>query len=261
MKFIINKRIRYHEDNSSIDTLDDSAEPIILTATLNRLLALFVKNNNLVLSREHVLEKVWEEHGQVASDNNLNNSMSVLRKILATLGEEDILVTLPRQGFSFTAKEINTIDDQAIINEQATACSQSLTPPPRTRAPLKTALLLLTLLLSGWLVFLLWSYKNSAAFSPDDSLELGVFDNCQIYIMSPQHKISRSQLNLEEVADKARQFGLDCHIAAKLYYYDISLLTKGGDGTAHSRFIAYCPLKPGTNQIFRCENYYENEKL
>ncbi|MEL5367330.1 helix-turn-helix domain-containing protein, partial [Serratia nevei] len=84
--------------------------PIILTATLNRLLALFVKNNNLVLSREHVLEKVWEEHGQVASDNNLNNSMSVLRKILATLGEEDILVTLPRQGFSFTAKEINTID-------------------------------------------------------------------------------------------------------------------------------------------------------
>lgn len=259
MKFIINKRIRYHEDNSSIDTLDDSAEPIILTATLNRLLALFVKNNNQVLSREHVLAKVWEEHGQVASDNNLNNSMSVLRKILAALGEEDILVTLPRQGFSFTAKEINTIDDQTIINEQASAFQAAAAPSSHPR--LKAALLLLTLLLSGWLAFLLLTYKNNAGISPDDSLELGTIDHCQVYIMSPHHKISRNQLSLEKVASKARQFGLDCRIAAKLYYYDVGLLTRGNSGKVQTRFIAYCPLTPGTGKIFRCENYYENETI
>ncbi|MEN4241656.1 winged helix-turn-helix domain-containing protein [Serratia marcescens] len=258
MKFIINKRIRYHEDNSSIDTLDNSAEPVILTATLNRLLALFVKNNNLVLSREHVLTTVWEEHGQVASDNNLNNSMSQLRKILASFGEEDILVTLPRQGFTFTAQEINTIDDQIIINEQSLAQS---VPSPVAHPTLKAILLLLVCLLSGVLAFLAINFVNNSGVSPDDSIELGAVDNCHVSIMSAHHKVAHSQLELNTIKAKIDQLGLRCQIPAKIYYYDTDLLTQSASGQAHTRFIAYCPLTPGTQQISRCENYYENEKL
>lgn len=261
MKFIINKTIRYHEDSSRIDTQDGSAEPIILTATLNRLLLLFVKNNHQILSREYLLEKVWGEHGQVASDNNLNNSMSVLRKILASFGEDDIFITLPKQGFSLNAKEINTIDDQAVINGQSLISTPPVSPSRSVHGPLKAVLALLVLALSGWLVLLLLSYRGSVAFLPDDSYALGDIGKCQVFIMSSHHRLSHSQLELEKVKAKAEQFDLGCQTPAKLFYYDVGLLSRGNNNKAQTSFIAYCPLTPDSTKIYRCENYYENEKL
>ncbi|HFZ1934510.1 TPA: transcriptional regulator [Serratia marcescens] len=113
MRYIINNNIKYHEDRSELISLHDDIPPIVLTATLNRLLSALVRNNNLVLSRETLLTQVWEAHGQVASGNNLNNTISILRKAFSSLGEEEIIVTLPRQGFMFTASELKTTDSQA----------------------------------------------------------------------------------------------------------------------------------------------------
>ncbi|OKB64700.1 hypothetical protein BHU62_21420 [Serratia marcescens] len=49
-----------------------------------------MRNNNLVLSRETLLTQVWEAHDQVASGNNLNNTISILRKAFSSLGEVDL---------------------------------------------------------------------------------------------------------------------------------------------------------------------------
>ncbi|WP_347299477.1 winged helix-turn-helix domain-containing protein, partial [Clostridium perfringens] len=87
MRYIINNKIKYHEDRSELVDINAELPPQPLTATLNRLLSTLVRNNNLVLSRDTLLTQVWEAHGQVASGNNLNNTISILRKMFAALGE------------------------------------------------------------------------------------------------------------------------------------------------------------------------------
>lgn len=50
MRYIINNKIKYHEDRSELVDINAELPPQPLTATLNRLLSALVRNNNLVLS-------------------------------------------------------------------------------------------------------------------------------------------------------------------------------------------------------------------
>ncbi|MDU7867064.1 MAG: winged helix-turn-helix domain-containing protein, partial [Pantoea sp.] len=62
-------------------------------------LSLLLQKNNEQLSRNEILEKVWEQYGLVASNHNLNRNVSILRKTLQELGLSDIIETIPKQGF------------------------------------------------------------------------------------------------------------------------------------------------------------------
>ena len=106
MRYIINNNIIYHEDSFEIGSVHDDVAPLPLTSTQNRLLLLLIRNHDIMLSREMLLEQVWQTHGQVASGSNLNNGISTLRKMFSALEAEDVIVTLPRQGFKFVASEL-----------------------------------------------------------------------------------------------------------------------------------------------------------
>ena len=102
MKYLINNIIYdSHQGLLYRDNIDDA---IKLTTTLNRLLLVLVQNNGEVLDRETLLSRVWDEHNQVASDNNLNSSISVLRRHLSSFFEEEIITTIPKVGIKFDAK-------------------------------------------------------------------------------------------------------------------------------------------------------------
>ncbi len=83
MNYLINNHINY-DSHQGLLYIDDVNNALKLTTTLNRLLLVLVQNNHDIVDRETILRRVWEEHNQVVSDNNLNSSVSVLRRHLSS---------------------------------------------------------------------------------------------------------------------------------------------------------------------------------
>lgn len=104
MNYLINNHIIYDSQQGLLyDNIHNGGEEIKLTITLNRLLLVLVQNNNEVLDRETLLHRVWKDNNQVVSDNNLNSSISVLRRHLSSFSEDEFITTLPKVGIKFSA--------------------------------------------------------------------------------------------------------------------------------------------------------------
>lgn len=113
--------------------IDNASNRIALLKPTSRLLSLFIKNNNKLLLRERLLNDVWVDHGLKASNNNLNNYVSGLRKSLAQFGAEEIIVTYPRQGFKFIARNIHEANENKVEiyrEEKHRETEIASTPPP-----------------------------------------------------------------------------------------------------------------------------------
>nr|ELR5245692.1 helix-turn-helix domain-containing protein [Providencia rettgeri] len=105
MKYLINQYVTYDSFHGVLYASNDD-NIIKLTTTLNRLLLILVQNNGAILAREDLLHRVWKEHNQVVSDNNLNSSISVLRRHLSCFFKEDIIITIPKVGVKFSVNEV-----------------------------------------------------------------------------------------------------------------------------------------------------------
>lgn len=108
MKKIINGQVLYDSEQR---VLSVQGERIILSAPTSRLLELFIDNNYKQVNRELIIEEVWGKHGMIPSGHSLNKSVSILRKAFSSLGLNNIIVTIPREGFLFQARVSSVNDD------------------------------------------------------------------------------------------------------------------------------------------------------
>jgi DNA-binding winged helix-turn-helix (wHTH) protein len=258
MRYIINNNIKYHEERSELISLHDHTEPLQLTATLNRLLSALVRNNNLVLSRETLLTQVWEAHGQVASGNNLNNTISILRKMFASLGEEEIIVTLPRQGFMFTAATLKTADSLAEKpTEPAPApVAVAAVSPRRVLKHLKAiGLAALFTLAAGSAA---WAWQD-VGYLPASTLDVGNIDNCSVRLITTFHKPAVSKVDLDHLRNMLKKRPqIQCNEPATLLYYDTQTLAPNGSGKTRTSYFYYCPLSEMADNKVQCESFYES---
>ncbi len=258
MRYIINNKIKYHEDRSELVDLNAELPPQPLTATLNRLLSALVRNNNLVLSRDTLLAQVWEAHGQVASGNNLNNTISILRKMFAALGEEDIIVTLPRQGFMFTAASLTTADSLAEnLTEPAAPPGVGDIAPnvaAARRGRLKFAAIPLALLALG---SGLWAWHD-ADYLPASTMSVGNIGRCDVRFVTSYHKPGSGDVDLERLKNLLAQHRIQCNEPATLFYYDSKSVMPYAAGRIRTSYFYYCPQAEMATGKVQCENYHES---
>lgn len=263
MRYIINNNIKYHEDRSELISLHDDIPPIALTATLNRLLSALVRNNNLVLSRETLLTQVWEAHGQVASGNNLNNTISILRKAFSSLGEEEIIATLPRQGFMFTARELKTADSLA----ESLQTVEEI-PTPAEREPLlsavgqrrrgKFAAVTLVFLALGCGI---WAWLNTG-YPAVSTMPVGKIGNCEVQFVSSYHKPGPGDVDLVHLKKMLEQRNhINCSELGTLFYYDSRSVLPNVTGRVRSAYFYYCPQAQMAAGNAQCENFHESQDL
>ncbi len=79
-------------------TLLFNDEKIELTKNEFRILYILMKNNNSVVSRDKIMESLWENESFV-DDNTLTVNINRLRKKLADAGLEDFIKTKKGQGY------------------------------------------------------------------------------------------------------------------------------------------------------------------
>lgn len=250
MKFCINNSILYDEEEGTLAHIDNVSNKIALLKPTSRLLSLFIKNNNKLLLRDRLLNDVWVEHGLKASNNNLNNYVSGLRKALAQFGADEIIVTYPRQGFKFSAKDINEIDNYegGDENEGYSETEIASTPPPKNQQTgIRLALQRLIMVLAACLVpfAAIVLYQNSARISV---YPLGNYDNCQIYSM----KLGSG--SLEKIKQVIQRAGFSCQSRADVYYYD-NIRNEGTD--INEQWVTYCPRTGNSPCI---NNYIDNNQ-
>ena len=80
-----------------------NGEPVRIYAKAFDLLNFLIENRGRILSKDEILEAVWE--GQIVEEANLSVQISALRKALGeTAGSPKFLITIPGRGYKFIAE-------------------------------------------------------------------------------------------------------------------------------------------------------------
>ena len=105
MKYLLADAIVYNDEDGSVSLInapDEDAQ--LLTCTANTIMKLLVQHHGNVVERETFLQEVWDRRGLQGSNNSLNQYISILRKMLAALLPDALLiVTVPKTGFMLSA--------------------------------------------------------------------------------------------------------------------------------------------------------------
>lgn len=99
MIYIINGNLRFDSEECLLS--NKLTHKTLTVSTISSRLFCELLKNPAGVTREHLLTAVWSEHGLTASNNNLNNHISILRKHLEELaGLHDLIKTVPKKGFA-----------------------------------------------------------------------------------------------------------------------------------------------------------------
>ena len=166
MKYLIDNAIEFNTDDGTLH-YPASQDVLKLTLPAARLLEEFLSSEGRDLTREYLLETVWDKHGLQASGNNLNQYVSIVRRNLAMLECHELIVTLPKVGFKLnTAVSVKCLETPASVEQAVVA------PPPVVAlmpvalpAPFKPArrvlYILLCLLVLAGISFGAWKYEDA----------------------------------------------------------------------------------------------------
>ncbi|WP_272539022.1 winged helix-turn-helix domain-containing protein [Providencia sp. PROV197] len=271
MKYLINQHVTYDSNQGLLYTshVDDA---IKLTTTLNRLLLVLAQNNGEVLDRETLLRRVWEEHNQVVSDNNLNSSISVLRRHLSSFFDDEIISTIPKVGIKFSANltfEISEEQPEETISEIPSLLSPSTESSLEideeneinAKTPVKKAYILnnryLEITLIAVIIFcLLYLFKSYFFASRTEYPEVGQIDQCSIRYINSYHKADTRSMSFSVLKDRLKSLNIDCKKPATIFYYNVGIITQNKNFDDDYLFLSYCPKTAKDGATISCENFY-----
>lgn len=252
MKYLIENKLFYNSETGELIHIDIGVtEKHRLTKTANHILAVLIASHGEVVSRQSILESVWESRGHEASNSSLNQYISILRKTLSSLtGIDNVILTSPGVGFYLHA------------NIKIKKCDQArdgISPTEGLRISRLRYLKrggVLALVLS---VFFLFVSKYEVAAIPvplkeDDGLtHIG---KCQIksYVQIPQH-MREKILNIMRLHHP----GLDEHCqnnSGRVIIYVQRSIFHGKSGAI---FSSFCPTDNRSNKVTYCNNVYANQ--
>ncbi|NTY89977.1 CadC family transcriptional regulator [Serratia fonticola] len=115
MKYRFNDRVLFDDDSGTLVPSDFSNEPTSISNPAKRLLLLLIANYGKPVEREVIFKKVWDDYGMISSNNNLNQCVSKLRRVLKVMGiDDEVIATVPKIGFMLRREiqvEISQEDD------------------------------------------------------------------------------------------------------------------------------------------------------
>ncbi len=95
---IIYRNIRVDLRNAQVFNIQNNEE-IILTSLEYKLLLLFLKNKNKLVTRSEILEKVWDIDGNYVNDNTLSVYIKRLREKIFSKDEKESIQTIRGIGY------------------------------------------------------------------------------------------------------------------------------------------------------------------
>ena len=264
MVYLIDMQIKYRTEDGAIWPLDDEGSLVILTVTMNRLLAFLLERRGSVILRDEILSHVWDANGLRSSSHTLNKYISELRRTFSKFGgSESYIITVPRVGFMFSSEtEVSVSDklpaDPVSSDEEQAATEVSQTIPAMKRVNIiKMAVISLLVVITALSLFYSWSYepvkRNSLAGKNVATDLLFNFDGCEVYTL---HKNSDSLSGVRSEAFRrlSTDKGIQCLPGTYFLFQPSDTYLYGHKGRI---FLTRCTLSRTNKEDFAsCLNYY-----
>ena len=246
MKYLLADTLVYNDEDGSVSLIDTpDVEPQVMTATANSIMKMLVLHHGNVVEREAFLHDVWDERGLQGSNNSLNQYISILRKLLASLVPEMLfIVTVPKVGFMLSADI--TVHSRA----EKSDCPASARTPYRFQPQLLfcSALTLVVLALCLW-TFVVKQHQQRAEMHL-----LTHFGECPVYTFSPLADVFRSKA-IALAQAMQRDGNLPCLKNSLFYLHIQNTLFYGHEGRM---VLSQCSLSK-ENTASACRTLYSYE--
>ncbi|MTH47119.1 winged helix-turn-helix domain-containing protein [Intestinirhabdus alba] len=241
MRFDIEGFITFDTEDASLVNLL-TGDCIELSQTSTRLLAELLNHRGDILSRSEIFQSVFDKYGARASNSNLNQYVSSLRRNLSELGvEKEIIVTVPRIGFKI-ADDANINNDR----EYRTPFIEESVPeqPGETPRPRHGSLIIRVVILIAAIAVLLLTPEDFTVRGDANKL---VHQSCVIF--------GPAAISLQNVTDNYRSISqpFDCSHDKTIYTQRQKI--NGTLGTMMQLLIVEC--EKGNEH---CVSFYLREK-
>lgn len=253
MKYLIADRVIYDPESGMLTIKED--ELLVgkkLTNTANRILSLFITSPGEVLSRQVLLEKVWESAGHASSTSSLSQYISILRKILTSLTDiEETIIVVPKVGFYFS----NDITIEAYyplpVYDAVELAEEPEARPTRKYNKVYIFLLAMIVALVIANLFMIEPVKSDSRYSTLYNIE--TYHRCEIKTFEALPADLRSGalkiilLFRPELTEKCQtqQAIVMVQIQRSVFY-----------GKRGRVFYSFCPVDKESNDITYCDNHY-----
>ncbi|MBE3285221.1 winged helix-turn-helix domain-containing protein [Enterobacter cloacae complex sp. P31C] len=261
MVFVIDNRVFYRSEDGAIWPSGDEGSTVILTLTMNRLLACLLEKHGQVLTRNELLDSVWDAHGLRSSSHTLNKYISELRKNFVQFGiVEECITTVPRVGFMFNSDvEVRVLTQPTNEAEFRSEDDKNGTQKVKQRSSrriiyskLPVALALLVVLISATLITLgvRIPSKDLTHVKELKTYFLFNYGTCPVYTVQ-RNSASLSEQKKELFIALAKEHTIDCLEGTSFLYQVSESYLYGNKGRA---FISRCTSR--NDEYISCLNNY-----
>lgn len=250
MNYNIDDIVLFNADLNTL-TQTETHESISLTLSQSVLLELMLKSKSEILSRDSIIDTLWQSHGINSSGHTLNQYISLLRRLFAQFGLNDLIITIPRVGVRLNP-DVRVSECTQDTGPAVTTEAFELTHPSasgvRTAYPLRRYMISLLLCLIAGLVPVLYFYH---ADSNKQSLNVVTYDGCQIGLLG-HFTPADSKFIYGQVREIMVENKLVCGKDRTLYFG----FNKSNAGPDLGRtFLAFC-IRGDNKRLISCDNYY-----
>lgn len=271
MLYTIAEVIVFNSDDGTLTRIQDD-EVVKLSIPASRLFEVLLNAPGGFLDRESLLTEVWDKYGLRGSHGNLNQYVSILRRTLAMLGCEKLIVTVPKMGFRLNLDISVTVSAQTPLPEahsvvidvapdgrQGVAAlvepipQQVVVAPPSSSGsflchPFALIFMLALVLFLGGFSFIKYREWSIREISPVRSM---IDDKCAVIYLQNIGPEDRRKVN-KQVSEILRENHLQCD-NSRLVLVDNNI----SDSTTNMgrTLLSFCRLG-SDNKVVDCQNFY-----
>ncbi|CAI0972515.1 winged helix-turn-helix domain-containing protein [Serratia fonticola] len=210
MVFTISNMIAFRSEDGAMWSIAQPESRLSLTTIPSRLFTYLLENADRMVSREELLNNIWDKYGLDPSNNSVNQYISLIRKSLSELGcDEDVIKTVPRVGFYIPGEVVSCSQEPPQSIENASGTAQPVIQQPGLNRRYQYALLAFSLMIA--IVLVLQPFHTAFGYLdyrfPKSTLyKIGTIATCPVYSLndsSPNTAARKEQLAQELAAVNA----------------------------------------------------------
>jgi DNA-binding winged helix-turn-helix (wHTH) protein len=232
MHYEIDDSVGFEPVSGSLWLISTPDNRITLPRFASQLFEILIAENEKSLSRELLLDIIWHNNGLSASGNNLNNYISIIRRSLSSIGLNNVIITIPKYGFSFHAQKVVKVEVPLIRQyEEKTniqdgckpVCTETLLLQDKSKGVIvKLKWISLALFFVTLFLITLFFYFSSNSDMPKSVMEkyIGKYENCNIYTIRNGlidfYSMDKISADIKSAIDNQL---ISCKLDSKIYFY------------------------------------------
>ncbi|WP_447887505.1 winged helix-turn-helix domain-containing protein [Serratia fonticola] len=210
MVFTISNMIAFRSEDGAMWNIAQPERRLSFTTIPTRLFTYLLENADRMVSREELLNNIWDKYGLEPSNNSVNQYISLIRKSLSELGcDEEIIKTVPRVGFYIPGETVSYSQETAQSIENSSGAAQPVILQPGLNRRYQYVLLAFSLMIA--IVLVLQPFRTALGYLdyrfPKSTLyKIGTIATCPVYSLndnSPNTAARKEQLAQELAAVNA----------------------------------------------------------